>query len=407
MNLSRKNHSITRSWPQAGGLLSIAMAACLLAGPAQAHKYPVSAHQRAIAQQVAARGLPVHELRADAPQTYTVKRGDTLWDISGMYLSKPWRWPELWGMNASTIKNPHLIYPGQVLHLDIHEGYARLGVRSSGAGGVLKLSPGVRLEPMESAPLPTVRRDLIEPFLVRPVIKDLNDMGDLPTVLASVDDRLIMGNGDRIYVRGSDAVPLSTREGSPKHFSIFRKAKPLQDPETRDILGYEGEYVGQAQIVRDEFFEDAVDKKGRPIEEYRPATLEVTKAVTEVRVGDKLDLIKEEAEYANFVPHLPPPQIEGRVVSIYADQAVTNAGSGQVVAINLGSNDAMEVGHVVQILRKGRLARDPEQKGGRVRLPDEPNGVLLIFRVFDRVSYGLIMDSHDPVSVGDKLVAPQ
>lgn len=405
---SRKNHLLSRPWHQAGALLSVAVAACLLASPVHAQKYPITGQQRAIAQQVASRGVPVSELSPNAPQTYTVKRGDTLWAISGMYLKKPWRWPELWGMNMSTIRNPHLIYPGQVLYLDIRDGYARLGFGPGGSSGTFRLSPSVRVEEMGNAPLPTIRRDLIEPFLVRPVIKDMNDMADLPDVVASVDDRLVMGNGDRIYVRGSDAVPLSTRDGSPKYYSIFRKPKELRDPETGEVLGYEGEYVAQAQIVRDEYFEEAYDKKGRAIEEYRPATLEVVKVATEVRIGDRLDLIRDDSDYANFVPRLPPEGTSGLVVSLYADQAVNYAGSGQVVAINLGSTNGIEVGHVLQILRKGRLARDPENgPGARVRLPDEPNGVLLVFRVFDRVSYGLIMDSHDPVSVGDKLVSPE
>ncbi|PAT39886.1 peptidoglycan-binding protein [Vandammella animalimorsus] len=408
MNHIRTNQIAVRLASPVGRLLSVAVAcAALLAPAAQAQKYPITQQQRAIAQQVAARGIPVRELKADAPSTYTVRRGDTLWAISGMYLHRPWRWPALWGMNMDTVRNPHLIYPGQVLHLDVRDGYARLGL-APGGGGTIKLSPTVRAEPLSAAALPTVRRDLIEPFLVRPFIKSLEDLSELPDIVASVDERLVMGNGDLIYVRGTDSVPLAVKDGAPRNLAIFRKAKPLQDPQTKEILGYEGEYVGQARIVRDEYFVEQTDRRGRVIEEYRPATLEITSVATDVRVGDRLDLINEEADYDNFVPRLPAKDVEGRVVALYGDQAVKNASSGQVVAINLGREDAIEKGHVLQILRQGRLARDPERgRNARIRLPDEPNGVLLIFRVFDRVSYGLIMDTHDPVSVGDKLVVPE
>nr|WP_242612448.1 LysM domain-containing protein [Corticibacter populi] len=398
-----KKHAMRR------GAALVAMAV-LLPAPAllQAQNYPITAQQRAVAQQTAERGVPVGELRAGAPDTYTVKRGDTLWGISSLYLQKPWHWPQLWGMNLQSIRNPHLIYPGQVLYLDIRDGYARLGLSRFGDDETIKLSPSVREETLEQVALPTIRRDLIEPFLVRPVVKDLDALSQLPVIIASAEERLIMGNGDRLYARGTDAVPLATHDGAARDLSIFRKPKPLKDPQTGEILGYEGEYVGQARIVRDEFFVEALDKRGKPVEEYRPATLDILKAVTEVQIGDQLERQNEATDYAHFVPRVPPEGLEGRVVSLYADQAVANASSNQVVAINLGSDAAVEPGHVFQIMRAGRLVRDPEGgRNARVRLPDEPNGLLLVFRVFDRVAYGLIMDSSDPVTVGDRLVAPQ
>lgn len=390
-----------------GTALALGVLAALSVGVAQAQQHPVTAQQRAVAQQTASQGVPVAQLNSNAPASYTVKQGDTLWSISGLYLSQPWRWPELWGMNLDTVRNPHRIYPGQVLHLHIQDGYARLGV-NPGEVGTIRLSPSVRSQSLAAAALPTVRRDLIAPFLVRPVIKDLEELTGLPDVVASVDDRLIMGNGDLIYVRGTHDVPLAVRDGTPRELAIFRQAKPLKDPQTGEVLGYEGEFVGQARIVRDEFFEEVPGRRGQVVEEYRPATLEITDVVSEVQIGDRLDLLTEETDYANFVPRLPPADTAGTVVSIYADQSINSAASGQVVAVNLGRDDDIETGHVLQILRAGRLARDPE--GGpnaRIRLPDEPNGVLLVFRVFDRVSYGLIMDSHDPVSIGDKLTSPQ
>lgn len=388
------------------GLAAASLALASIGVPAHANTYPVTPQQAQIAHQTAAQGVPVAALSPNAPSAYTVQRGDTLWGISKLFLNQAWRWPELWGMNLDAINNPHRIYPGQVLHLQINNGLARLTLEP-GATGTIKLSPSVRSEPLSAAALPTIRRDLIEPFLVRPVIKDAPDLERLPDILSSVEDRLIMGLGDKIYVRGTDHLPLSTRDGSPRNYSIFRQAKPLVDPETQEVLGFEGEYVGQANIVRDEFFEEITDRAGKTVEEYRPATLLVTKSVSEVRVGDRLDVVTEDSDYSSFVPRLPPPDTSGRVISLYADVAVSNATSGQVVALNLGRDNGIETGQVLQILKAGRLTRDRENgPNARIRLPDEPNGVLLIFRVFDRVSYGLIMDNTDPVTVGDKLVSP-
>lgn len=389
---------------------SLALAAALLLcsawANAQTPAYPVTANQAQLANQVAAQGIPVSALNANAPSSYTIKRGDTLWGISALYLSQAWRWPELWGMNLDAIRNPHLIYPGQVLHLRIDNGMARLSVDPN-ATSTIKLSPAVRSEPLPATALPTIRRDLIEPFLVRPVIKDESELERLPDILASANERLISGEGDTIYARGSDRLPLSTRDGAPNNYAIFRQAKPLVDPETKEVLGYEGEYVGQARIVRDEFFEEVTDNNGKALEEYRPATMQITKSAAEVRIGDRLDLVQEDADYASFAPRLPPADTAGRVVSLYADVAVSNASSGQVVAVNLGRDNGIEPGQVLQLLKSGRLARDPESgPNARIRLPDEPNGVLLIFRVFDRVSYGLIMDNTDAVNVGDKLTSP-
>ena len=360
-------------------------------------------------------GVPVAQVRSDAPVVYTVARGDTLWRIAGLYLNQPWRWPELWGMNRDTIRNPHLIYPGQVLHLDVRDGRARIGLGTAsgrggraGAGNTVHLSPTVRAESLDAVPLPTVRRDLIQPFLVRPVVQSAENLEQLPVVLASTEERLVLGNGDSIYVRGTENLPLSGQSGTPQDFSIFREARPLQDPDSGEVLGYEGEYLGQARLAVGESWRDGVDKDGKAVQEYLPAKFDITRAVTEIRTGDRLSLITESAEYANFVPRVPPQGVSGKVLSIYADQAVNNAVSNQVVAINLGAQQGVEPGHVFQILKAGRLVRDPDsQKPAQVRLPDEANGVLLVFRVFDRVAYGLIMDVADGVSVGDKLVSPQ
>src|SRR5690606_6850693 len=168
-----------------------------------AQNYPVTPVQRATAQQVAQQGVPLGELSPTAPEEYTVRRGDTLWGISGMFLRRPWRWPELWGMNLASIANPHLIYPGQVLYLDKSNGYARLrmGARA-GSGGLptVRLSPRTRSESLADMALPTLPAHLIEPFLVQPLVVDAQRLAQAPRIIATTDERVIMASGDRAYV---------------------------------------------------------------------------------------------------------------------------------------------------------------------------------------------------------------
>lgn len=375
---------------------------------AQQSPYPITTEQRTLAQQVASRGIPVSELKANAPARYTVKRGDTLWAISGLYLSKPWRWPELWGMNLSAIKNPHLIYPGQTLYLNVRDGYARLGLSADGGSRDQRLSPSIRSEQLDGAALPTIRRDVIEPFLAKPVIKNADELERLPVVLGSAEQRIIMGKGDDIYVRGTENVPLSTRGDHPRDLAIFRDVKPLRDPETRQILAYEGEYLGKARVTSDEHWVTEEDKKGKTVERYVPGKLSITEAVSEIRAGDRLNFFDEKADYSNFIPHAAPDDVTAKVVSIYGDTSINDASSNSVISINAGADQGIESGHVFQVRKGGKLVRDPESRGNtRVRLPDEDNGYLLVFRVFDNVSYGLLLDTQDGVSVGDTLISPQ
>ncbi|HEU4621191.1 MAG TPA: LysM domain-containing protein, partial [Burkholderiaceae bacterium] len=209
---------------------------------------PITSEQRATADQVAQAGVPLSELSPNAPDSYTVKRGDTLWGISGLYLLRPWRWPELWGMNRDQIANPHLIYPGQVLYLDKSNGRARLRVGQpvgNGAGGdTVKLTPQVRIESSGGLPIPAIPASAIEPFLSQPLIVDEAGLASAPRVVATQESRLFTGKGDKIYTRGMPA------DNATKTWQVFRPARPLLDPDTRQVVAYEAMYLGEAQTTR-------------------------------------------------------------------------------------------------------------------------------------------------------------
>jgi hypothetical protein len=229
------------------------LAGALAAGAVQAQNYPITPAQRATAQQVASRGVPLSELAPNAPDTYVVQRGDTLWGISGMYLKRPWRWPELWGMNLQSIPNPHLIFPGQTLYLEKDGGYARLRTSPGGRGDeTVRVSPRTRSDSLVGTALPTLKPHLIEPFLVQPLVVDELTLQQAPRIVATRDERVIMGNGDRAYVRGAQGHPLVLGAGAPRQYRVFRDAVALKDPVTGEVLGYEAQYVGRAELVRSE-----------------------------------------------------------------------------------------------------------------------------------------------------------
>jgi len=383
------------------------LAGALLAPAAQAQNYPISAQQRATAQQVAARGVPLAELAANAPDTYVVKRGDTLWAISGMYLKRPWRWPELWGMNLQAIKNPHLIYPGQTLYLEKSGGFARLRSGRPGELETLRLSPRTRFESLTGAALPTIEAHLIEPFLVEPQVVDELTMAQAPRIVATRDKRVIMSNGDRAYARGPQGSPLELAAGAPRTYNVYRDATPMKDPQTGAILGYEAQYVGQAELVRSEAEQETPDGKGNMVVDLVPATVDLSRIKEEVRVGDRL-LPAPKRAFNNYVPHAPERPVNANVVSLYGSEALHYAGNHSVIAINRGSDDGMEPGIVLQLLTEGqRMVDKTDEDRTTIRLPSESNGLAMVFRTFDRVSYALVLQAGQPVSVGDRLVNPE
>jgi len=375
---------------------------------AWAQNYPVTPQQRATAQQTAQNGVPLSELAPNAPDEYTVKPGDTLWAISRLYLLRPWRWPELWGMNISEIANPHRIYPGQVLYLDKTGGRARLTMRrgagGSGDGGTIKLSPRTRFDSLAGMALPTLNPSVIEPFLSEPVVVDADTLQAAPRIVAGNDSRVLLSRGDRAYARGNAETPLLETPGPLKNFRVFRDATPLKDPGTGEILGYEAQYLGKAQLKRGESttVETTQDKD---VITVVPASIDIIAAREEIRAGDRL-LPEPPRQLLSYVPRAPSSQVEGRIISVYGN-AVQFAAQNQVVAINRGTRDGIDSGHVLAILKNGETILD--RTGARketIKLPNERIGLLMVFRPFEKVSYALVLEITDTPRAGDFLVNP-
>ena len=383
----------------------------LVATPVSAQNFPITANQKATANQVAQAGVPLSELSPNAPDSYTVKRGDTLWAISGLFLKSAWRWPELWGMNLNDIKNPHLIYPGQMLYLEKKDGRATLRTRQSSADdaptNTVRLSPRTRSEALANSALPTLKSHLIEPFLAEPVIVDENGLKQAPRIVAAQEDRVLLTRGDRAYARGQgDAVLMDDPSQKQKTFRVFRNATPLKDPVTGEVLGYEAQYVGKALLVRGESTEETTGKNGKPRADIIPATIDIVAAKEEMRVGDRM-LPEPPQQFMSYVPHAPSNKMDARIVSVYGS-AVVNAAQNQVVVVNKGTQDGLENGHVMAILKDGpRMVDKTDEARTEIKLPDERNGLLMVFRTFDKLSYALVLEITDGVKVGDRLVNPR
>ncbi len=373
-----------------GATLGCSVATATAAGP----NFPITPEQRSTAKEVAQAGVPLSELSANAPDTYTVKKGDTLWDISGLYLKRPWRWPELWGMNLEQIRNPHLIYPGQVLYLEKIDGRARLrmGRAVGDSVNVVKLSPQVRSGPAGDA-LSSVNMNLIEPFLNEAVIFETNALQDAPTIVATTEDQVLLSRGNLAYAVGGTLGPQT-------EYRIFREPRPLADPTTGEVLGYEAVYLGTADYLRPGETHDLGGGKTEVI----PATLMVTGARREIGAGDRLSPVPPR-QFVNYVPHAPQSPIDGQIVSIYGEGLT--AGKGQIVSLNRGAADGMQLGNVLALWRGGRaLPKSSAFSKVQITLPDERDGMLFVFRVFDRMSYALIIASSEPVHPGDRFSQP-
>jgi hypothetical protein len=360
--------------------------------------WPVTPEQRGTANQVAEAGVPLSELSPNAPESHTVVRGDTLWDISKLFLRSPWRWPELWGMNLDQIKNPHLIYPGQTLYLVKVGDRAMLRVAKpvGGAepvGNTVKLSPRVRAETLDDGSIPAIPMHLIGPFLNEAVVFSTDELTTAPRIVASQEGRVLLSRGETAYVRGD-------LKGN-RDFRVFREAVPLPDPDTGEVLGFEARYVGTAEFVRDGGVQGSLDGKSAQIV---PATFRMTSIRQEAGVGDRLAPVPPR-DYAAYVPHAPTQPIKGRIITIYGE--AISAGQNQIVTLNRGTRDGMERGHVMSLWRDGAPAVDSTDPARPLmKLPDERIGTLFVFRVFDRVSYALIMQSQDPVKPGDRFSQP-
>lgn len=321
------------------------------------------------------------EIAKDAPDRYVVVKGDTLWHISGRFLTKPWRWPEIWQMNRDRINDPHWIYPGDIVYLDRSGATPRLRLgKPVGSAGTVRLQPMVRSEPLPADAIATINLAAIESFLNRPLIVEPEEMLKHPRIVAAQEGRVYLGRGDLAYVRGIGA-------DAPREWHVYRKARPLLDPDTRQPIAFEALFVGSA------FLERPGD----------PATVRLGGVAEEVGVGDRL-MPAERGQFLNFSPRPPDREVQARIVSVY--RGVTQVGRNSVVAISAGTANGVANGNVLAIRQLGRMVVDREKDNEVVKLPDEDVGHLLVFRVFDRIAYGLVMDASQSISVGDVVTNP-
>jgi hypothetical protein len=372
-------------------------------------------------------------LREDAPDRYVVVPGDTLWGISGRFLQDPWRWPQLWRMNQEQLRNPHRIFPGDVLVLDRSgaepvlrlDADAAARARRAVPGDVPadltahKLSPRVRAEPLKDKAVPTIPPSVIEPFLSRPLIVGQNELDGAPRIMATEENRISIGAGSLAYAHGL------LDHGRNTVWQVFRRGDPLVDPESNEILGYLAIYLGEARVTK--FGE--------------PSTIAITKSTQEIAVGDRLMVATKEVPTFSYVPRAPWRPVRGRIVNTYGSLGET--GPLGIVALSKGSSDGLEVGHVLAIHRSQStqrydLRRSPlygkqgitaddsprtyyteeltprdaplYQRGQAIsegdKLPDERYGLVMVFRTFDRASFGLVMQSSRPVAVNDVVTDP-
>ena len=376
---------------------ALALLAAASAGAAEGPR-PVTEQQRSAASQVAEAGVPLSDLAPDAPGSHTVQRGDTLWDISKLFLKSPWRWPQLWGMNMTQIRNPHLIYPGQVLVLVKSGDRAMLQIGAAQPSAeppsnTVKLSPRVRSQLLDNGAIATIPLNQIGPFLNEAVVFETADLEAAPRIVATQEGRVMVSRGETAYVSGE--------LGGARDFRIFRRPSPLVDPLTREVLGYEATFVGTAEFSRGGGTLPSPDGKTARVV---PASFTVNSTRLEAGIGDRLSPVPQRELFA-YAPRSPANPVDGRVVKVYGEALL--AGQNQVVAINRGARDGMERGHVLALWRAGRPAVDTTTTPRTaLQLPDEKHGLLFVFRVFDRVSYALVLQVADPVAAGDRFTQP-
>ncbi|MBW9267704.1 MAG: LysM peptidoglycan-binding domain-containing protein [Candidatus Thiodiazotropha sp. (ex. Lucinisca nassula)] len=314
-------------------------------------------------------------LNPSHPERYTVVKGDTLWDISSMFLRDPWLWPEVWYVNPQ-IANPHLIYPGDEIVLTYRDGRPVLQLSRKNS-----LSPRVRATPLDQA-IPTIPIDAIAPFLTRPYVVDENELEKAPYIVHFLDDHIVGGAGISYYAR-------SIMEERPIQYAVVRPEKPYKDPDTGEVLGYEALYVGTSELKRT----------------GDPAKLLLTSSDMEAIIGDRLIKEQEDEPLIDFQPRVPESPIEGRIISVL--NGVTQIGQYNVVVLNKGANVGLEAGHVLRILQGGEAIRDiVKGRGEKVTLPLEEAGHLMVFRTFEKVSFALVMDATKPLHVLDWVRTP-
>ncbi len=387
--------------------------ACVAAAAAdRADRFTTTPEQRATAEKVASNGVALSDLAPGAPSSYTIKRGDTLWSVSTLFLKSPWRWPELWGMNRTQIKNPHLIYPGQTLVLvKTAEGRVQLVLSGSQAPvpgtpaavappppvaapaaalapppvPTQRLSPRVReVNAAGETAIPSIPNNQIEPFLSQPMVVATPDLQRYPRIIATQQDRVYLGVGDTAYARG-------VTDPSIQSYHVFRPARPLYEPDDydrHDPIAFEALFLGTARVVH----------------AGEVTTLTITESKQEIGEDDRLVPIDHQ-ELVNYVPRRPEKDVDGRIISVYG--GVASVGSGDVVALDRGGRDGLEIGNVLAVYHHGRDMVDRTQSAHEaVKLPDERIGHAFVFRVFDTIAYALLVSASGPVQVGDRVTQP-
>ncbi len=395
-------------------LIAATLAALLLAMPAKADEL---------------------KLQANAPETYVVVKGDTLWDISGRFLKDPWRWPQIWNLNRDEVKNPHWIYPGDMIVLDRSGSSPRLRLVKGTKNGMstVKLSPGMRVSDLTSEAIQTIPARAIYPFLAQPRVVAQDALSNAPFILGTNEERVVLAMGDEAFATGG-------KEGVTR-WNVLRPGKTLKDPETGEILGYEVEYLGDARTVL----------------AGAPQKIRITRSAQEILPKDKLVEADSNMTF-EYVPRPPDKAINGRIISAYGGMG--DSGRYQTVVINRGARDGLEPGHVLAVYREGKaieLSKDEKEKmawvaekkgipeGGAwlysdvrclkenskvtydqtaevrnafrhtclgvnddstIKLPDARSGLLMVYRVYERVSYALIMQSERPVYLLDTVKNP-
>lgn len=365
----------------------------------------VTPEQRAQAQRVAQAGVPLSELAPSAPVSYTVKAGDTLWGLSTLFLKNPWRWPELWGMNLEQLSNPHRLFPGQVLTLQKSQTRATLQVAVAPPAEeplrTVKLTPSIRTTPVEDQPIAAIPLHLISPFLNEAEVFGALELEDAPRIVGGADARTLLDTGDLAYVRGE--------LGDGRRFHLFREPLALTDPKTGEVLGYEASFVGSVDVVRGSAPGSTMQGSTHVV----PATVRIRELRLEAGSGDRL-LRPRQADFSPFIPHAPATDVEGQIISIYGGGM--NAGQNQIVALNRGRADGVARGHVLATWNAGRTDIDRTERvttwsfnrpaRTTLQYPDEKHGQVIVFRVFDRVSYALVLNAREPLKRGDRFSRP-
>lgn len=345
-----------------------------------------SATASPMAEPAAAAPAPGPVLAPTAPRTYTVRPGDTLWDISTAFLRDAWLWPEIWHVNPQ-VENPHLIYPGDVLALAYGaDGSPQVTLER---GGATRLSPRVRSEPLDGA-ITAIPYEAVASFMSKPTVLEKDEINRAPYVVSTREQHLVAAVGNTIYVLGELEGEVSSR------FNVVHVGDPLRDPDDNHLVGYQGIYTGSARLL----------------EHGEPSTLELTESVRETLDGDLLFPGSFDVPM-DFIPHAPTTEVDGRIMSIV--NGITVVGQYQVVVVNRGSSHGLEPGHVLGIYHTGATVKDPKARGvsssatglGRnVKLPDWKAGTFMVFKTYDRISYGLILETTVPVRVLDEVGKP-